>query len=118
MKLASCRRSAAAAAARSWQRDLSSMFRPGPLMAFVSRLEFSELLGQELGPALGGVIQPPRQRLTMLRFQQSNQLVERPAKSADGVGEVVAVVLEDVAPERPVPAGDAGGVEKSLARQR
>src|SRR5258705_1687082 len=112
MKVAPRPRAASAAAARSAQRALSSMFRPGPLM---SRLQLSQLLRQQFRASFGRLIEPSGQLLALGRFEQPKQLIQRAAESADGVGEGVAVVLEDIAPQRPLPSRDAGRFAESLS---
>src|SRR5829696_3727331 len=81
-------------------------------------LQLAELLGQQLSAALRRRVEPLGEFVALGRVEQLQDHIELVAESRDRAGEVVAVVLEDVAPQRTVPAGDAGRVEEPLAGQR
>src|SRR5437763_9012514 len=87
---------ALAARDKSAQRALSSMLRRAPVMG--SRVEFAELLGEQLGATFGSLVEPFGEGFALIGFEQANHVVQRGAKAGQRVDQVVAVVLEDIPP--------------------
>src|SRR5581483_11826353 len=78
-------------------------------------IDFAQLRLQELLAPLCRRVEPAPQRLAVTGVEIGNQVVHLLSKPKERAFEVVAVVQEDVAPQRPVAAGDARGVEESFA---
>lgn len=72
------------------------------------RIDFAELLVEEVSASVGGVIEPIGEGEAMCVVEKGVEDFELFAEACHGSPEVVAVIQEDVSPEGAVAACDSG----------